>query len=166
MRSLTATKLNFRASPGSQPSAATPFRASRWLNTFMAPCTLHAFGSGLIGRLAGRVGLPGATFCPLCHEYLGGTRAPAGRLYLFCSARRCCARRRGVSRRNRPPPQPRCQAPQSSNRRSTGGRASWPPAGPLGGGLSASLLPVIAEKRQAIICRKTTDAQTSQKGCN
>ena len=43
-----------------------------------APCTLHVFGSGLIGRLAGRVGLPGATFCPLCHEYLGGTRAPAG----------------------------------------------------------------------------------------
>src|SRR5271157_2310111 len=42
------------------------------------PCTLHVSGSGLIGRLAGRVGLPGATFCPLCHEYLGGTRAPAG----------------------------------------------------------------------------------------
>jgi hypothetical protein len=48
------------------------------LDRCMAPCTLHAFGSGLIGRLAGRVGLPGATFCPLCHEYLGGTRAPAG----------------------------------------------------------------------------------------
>ncbi len=44
----------------------------------VVPCTLHAFGSGLIGRLAGRVGLPGATFRPLCHEYLGGTRAPAG----------------------------------------------------------------------------------------
>ena len=44
----------------------------------MPPCTLHVFGFGLIGRLAGRVGLPGATFCPLCHEYLGGTRAPAG----------------------------------------------------------------------------------------
>ena len=42
------------------------------------PCTLHVFAAGLIGRLAGRASLPGATFCPLCHEYLGGTRAPVG----------------------------------------------------------------------------------------
>src|SRR5271166_6344604 len=42
------------------------------------PCTLHVSGSGLIGRLAGRVGLPGATFCPLCHEYLGGDACPGG----------------------------------------------------------------------------------------
>jgi hypothetical protein len=43
-----------------------------------ASCTLHVFAAGLIGRLAGRASLPGATFCPLCHEYLGGTRAPVG----------------------------------------------------------------------------------------
>jgi hypothetical protein len=31
------------------------------------PCTLHVFAAGLIGRLAGRASLPGATFGPLCH---------------------------------------------------------------------------------------------------
>src|SRR5208337_904940 len=48
------------------------------VGTGISPCTLHVFAAGLIGRLAGRASLPGATFCPLCHEYLGGTRAPAG----------------------------------------------------------------------------------------
>ena len=43
------------------------------------PSTPHGFGAGLVGRRAGRAGLPGATFCPLCREYLGGgTRAPVG----------------------------------------------------------------------------------------
>jgi hypothetical protein len=31
------------------------------------PCTLHVFAAGLIGRLAGRASLPGASFGPLCH---------------------------------------------------------------------------------------------------
>ena len=42
------------------------------------PCTLHVFEAGLVCRLAGWAGLPGATFCPLCREYLGGTCAPVG----------------------------------------------------------------------------------------
>src|SRR5271157_5852169 len=48
------------------------------LEQFYAPCTLHVFAAGLIGRLAGRASLPGATFCPLCHEYLGGDACPGG----------------------------------------------------------------------------------------
>src|SRR5271166_3413917 len=73
---MEATHLIQRALMGQLPIAPDiqPFESAR----FLAPCTLHVSGSGLIGRLAGRVGLPGATFCPLCHEYLGGTRAPAG----------------------------------------------------------------------------------------
>jgi len=39
---------------------------------FVSPCTLHVFEAGLVCRLAGWAGLPGATFCPLCREYLGG----------------------------------------------------------------------------------------------
>jgi len=42
------------------------------------PCTLQVSVAGLIVRLAGRAGLPGVTFRPLCREHLGGTRAPAG----------------------------------------------------------------------------------------
>ena len=46
--------------------------------TGLSPCTLHVFEAGLVCRLAGWAGLPGATFCPLCREYLGGTCAPVG----------------------------------------------------------------------------------------
>ena len=63
----------FPAEPMSRPPALPEAEHSR-----ETPCTLHVFAAGLIGRLAGRASLPGATFCPLCHEYLGGTRAPVG----------------------------------------------------------------------------------------
>ena len=32
---------------------------------------------GTVAPLTDRAGPPGATFCPLCSEHLGGTRAPA-----------------------------------------------------------------------------------------
>ena len=48
------------------------------LDLNVTPCTLHVFEAGLVCRLVGWAGLPGATFCPLCREYLGGTCAPVG----------------------------------------------------------------------------------------
>jgi len=48
------------------------------LGAIPPPCTLQVSVAGLIVRLAGRAGLPGVTFRPLCREHLGGTRAPAG----------------------------------------------------------------------------------------
>src|SRR5208337_3986389 len=41
------------------------------------PCTLHVFAAGLIGRLAGRASLPGATFCP-CAVSTWGDARPGG----------------------------------------------------------------------------------------
>src|SRR5271166_5176287 len=60
------------------PLERRAFSEVLWLMGHDAPCTLHVFEAGLVCRLAGWAGLPGATFCPLCREYLGGTCAPVG----------------------------------------------------------------------------------------